>query len=436
MPGSNHSDTVIAAPYWWEAAPPREPVEQPVSATCDVVIVGAGYTGLSAARLLAQKGLSVQVFDKQRAGEGASSRNGGILSGNLRLGIGDAIHRFGFEKAVAMYREGMAAREYLARMIHDNDIDCDFQMTGRFTGALNIEDFDAMKREAGLLNDILGIPTQVIEKPELENETGSALYSGGTVRPDIGQFHPAKFHSGLLDLALGAGAVVQGRTAVQGVTRRGKRFIVSTARGAVEARHVVMAVNAYTDASDKWLRRRVVPVVSRMVVTEELSDNLMRHLLPQGRAMGEHRALYRYFRPSPDGKRVMLGTREPALSRDPEKAIAHVRRGLIDIHPELADAAITHSWNGYVAFTREEMPQIFQRDGIYYACGYCGSGTVWAHWMGAKIAMRILKRSDGRSAFPATQPRAIPLFAGRPWFLPAMVLSYGAKDRRRLRKPR
>ena len=430
------SAPLAPTPYWWEAAPPPEPVHAPVAETCDVAVVGAGYTGLSAARLLAEKGLSVQVFDRQRAGEGASSRNGGILSGNLRMSVGAAIHRFGFERARAIFREGVAAREYLARTIRDNAIDCDFQMNGRFTGALNIEDFDAMKREVELLNDVVGIAAEGVEKADLPGETGSRAYSGGMIRPDIGTFHPAKFLSGRLGLATKAGAAVHGETAVSGIERAGRRFDVATARGTTRAAHVVMATNGYTDAADRWLRRRLVPVTSRIVVTEEISGNLMNHLIPRRRAMGEHRHLYRYYRPTPDGKRILLGGREPPLVRDPMAAVEHVRRGLVEIFPELDGMAITHSWNGYVAFSREELPHIFERDGIHYACGYCGSGTVWAHWLGTKVAMRILKRSDGRSALDTGAPRAIPLYEGRPWFLPAAMAWYGLKDRRRERRPR
>lgn len=422
-------------PYWWEAAAPPDATHDPVAATCDVAIVGAGYTGLSAARILAGAGLSVQVFDRMRVGEGASSRNGGILSGNLRLGVGAAIHRFGYEKAVALYREGVAARDYLAMTIRDNGIDCDFQMNGRFTGALNIEDFGAMKREVDLLNEHVGIAAKAVEKPDLSQEIGSTGYSGGLLRPDIGMFHPTKFLLGLLDLATGAGAVVHGETAVTGVARGGQGFDVATARGPVRARHVVMATNGYGDASDRWLCRRIVPVRSRMVVTEEISDNLMNHLLPKRRAMGENRNLYRYFRPSPDGRRIMLGSREPAFVTSPEAAADHVRRGLAGIFPDLSDVAITHSWNGHVAFSREDLPLIFEREGIHYACAYAGSGTVWAHWLGTKVAMRILEKSEGQSAFDAV-PRAIPFFAGRPWFLPAAMMWYGVKDRRKGRRPR
>ena len=423
-------------PYWWEAAPLSETVHESVAPDCDVAIVGAGYTGLSAAHVLANAGLSVQVFDKQRAGEGASSRNGGILSGNLRISLSAAIKKYGKERAIALYREGVAAREFLAATIRDNAIDCDFQMNGRFTGALNLDDFNGMQREADILNEHIGIGAEAIAKPDLPDETGSKSYSGGMARPDIGMFHPAKFHRGLLELAIKAGAVIHGETAVLGIIREGNRFTVKTARGVVNARHVIMATNGYTDASDRWLRRRIVPVTSRMVVTEEISDNLMNHLMPKRRAMGENRNLYRYFRPSPDGKRIMLGAREKVFTNDPQAQAEHVRAGLVSIYPELSDVVITHSWNGYVAFTREELPRIFERDGIHYACAYCGSGTVWAHWLGTKVAMRILDKTGEISFFDGIIPKAIPFYEGRPWFLPAAMAWYGVQDRRKEKRPR
>ena len=122
-----------SAPYWWEAAPLRETVHSPVAPTADVAIVGAGYTGLAAAIALARAGRSVLVFDRQRPGEGASTRNGGIASGNLRLGLGEMTRRFGEARALAIHAEAKAAREDLYRFVRDEGIDYDFALTGRFS---------------------------------------------------------------------------------------------------------------------------------------------------------------------------------------------------------------------------------------------------------------------------------------------------------------
>jgi glycine/D-amino acid oxidase-like deaminating enzyme len=420
-------------PFWWEAAPLRTPQAVAIQQQCDVAIVGAGYTGLSAGLALAKAGRSVQIFEKDRPGEGASTRNGGITSGTLRISLASAITKFGLRKGTALYREGVDARNFLRDLITENAIDCDFKMSGRFTGALGQADYDELCREGELLNEHIGIEAYAVSKADLSGETGSKLYYGGLIRPDIGQFDPGKFFAGLLNLCSSAGALIHSKTPVLGFKKRSNGFEVHTSAGSIFARNVIFATNGYTDQSNPWLRKRLVPVKSRIIVTEELSPNLMHHLMPKGRGMGEVRALYRYYRPTPDGKRVLLGGREPAFGGGAENGMQHLRRSLIQIFPDLRDARITHSWSGNVAFSREQLPRLFERDGIQYAVGYCGSGTVWATWLGRKAALRILGHADAHSEFFDDPPKSIPLYGGKPWFLPAAMVYYGAKDRIKMR---
>ena len=129
------TDGLITDPYWWDAAPPRRLPETPLAESCDVCVVGAGYAGLSAALVLARAGRSVQVFDKQRPGEGASSRNGGLASGNIHMGFGKMIDKMGLQTALRVYGEGKVARQGLAAFLDAENIDCDYQPVGRFTGA-------------------------------------------------------------------------------------------------------------------------------------------------------------------------------------------------------------------------------------------------------------------------------------------------------------
>ena len=421
-------------PYWWEAAPPRETVLAPVAPDCDVVIVGAGYTGLSAALTLARAGKSVQVFDRQRLGEGASSRNGGIVSGNLRTSFSGAIDRFGKDKAKALFLEGKEAREDLRRFVEEEGLDCDFQMSGRFTGFLNPNDKDTLSREAELLNAELGIAASIVAPSDQGREIGSELYQGGILRPDIGTIHPAKFLAEIERKAVEAGAVLHGECGVLALERDASGYEVKTARGLVRAADVLVATNGYTDEVSPWLRRRIIPAVSCMIATEPLSPNQMRHLLPGNRAYGEQRRLYRYYRPSPDGTRILMGTREPAFRHDPASRTEHVRQSLGEIFPDLRDAKLTHSWSGYVAFSREQLPRLFTHDGVHFACGYCGSGTVWARWLGTKAAHRILGSDEGDSMFACDPPRAVPFYSGRPWFMPLALAWYGLKDRAHIRK--
>jgi len=428
------------SPYWWQEAPPQSLPEQPLNTTSDVVIIGAGYTGLVAALVLAEAGRNVQVFDAQQPGYGASTRNGGITSGNLRLGAIESVKIFGRQRAKEILKEGVAAREHLRQLIENHNIDCDYRLTGRFTGAITEPDLEKMTREAQTYHQLTDVEPTIVNSNDISQYIGSEAYVGGICRSDIGHFHPAKFLNGLLEATIAKGVLVHASTPVIAIESEGrstdnttysdKRIV--TARGTVDTGNVVIATNGYTDALDPWIRRRIVPIRSRIVATEKLSPNLIETLAPQLRAMGENRNLYRYFRPSPDGKRMLFGSREPALPVSQAKAIAHVQKGMTDIFPQLSDARIAYSWAGNVAFSRSALPLLFQEKGIYYAMGYCGSGTVWAPWFGRKVAESILDAKaelKDLSTLAGSAPASIPLYRGRPWFLPAAMLWHGMQDK-------
>jgi glycine/D-amino acid oxidase-like deaminating enzyme len=406
--------------YWWEEAPLAALDRNPVPPSADVVIVGAGYTGLGAAIRLARAGRSVLVFDKQHPGEGASTRNGGITSGNVRPSHAELVRRFGDERANAILAEAKAAREDLYRFVSDERIDCDLTLAGRFSAASAPRDYEPLAREAELLHRTLGIEAYAVPRSEQRSVLGTDFYHGGAVRMDVGGLHPAKLYAGLLRIALEAGAAIHSHTAVEGVRAEGQRYEVATARGVVLARDVIVAVNGYTDAADRWLRRRLVPVRSRIIATAPLSPNLMHELMPRQMMCSETRKLHYYYRPSPDGRRILFGGRDGTIAGDPDWPTESLRRALVDIFPVLEGTEITHSWFGHVAMNRDMIPRIFTREGVRYAAGYCGSGVVWARWAGEKAAKQVLGDATGRSALDFRPPPAVPLFAGKPWFMPVV----------------
>lgn len=417
-------------PYWWQAAPPLEVSIRPVAPACDVAVIGAGYTGLAAALELARAGRSVQVMEKDRPGEGASTRNGGIASGNLQASFAGLIRRRGLERATAIYCEGVEARAGLRRFIRDEGIDCAFQDTGRFTGAMTPRHYKRMGREADLLRQHLGIEAYMVPRAEQQSEIASELYHGGMVRPDIGGLHPALLHRGLLDRTIEAGAVVHAHTAVVGLRRDSDGFELRTERGRVRARDVIVCTNGYTSGRESpWLRRRLVPVASQIVATEPLGEERVRAMVPKGRMLGESRKLFHYFRPSPDGTRLLLGGRAGPLELPAAERAARLRAGLEEIFPGLRGVGLSHLWGGYVAFPFDEMPALTVHDGVHYACGYCGSGVVWARWLGRKAALKVLGSAEAATVFDRAPLRGRPFYFGRPWFLPAAMAWYRARDR-------
>jgi glycine/D-amino acid oxidase-like deaminating enzyme len=417
-------------PFWWEEAPVRPLPWQPLATKLDVAIVGAGYAGLSAGLALAHGGRSVAAFDAMRPGEGASSRNGGITSGTIRPDYATITRRFGEEKAMAIEAEGKIAREFLYDFIETEGLDCDFRLVGAFKGALGYNQYATMARGAERLAKVLGIESYAVPCAEQRSYIGTDFYRGGTVRMDIGGLHPAKFHAELLRAALASGVTVHASTPVTAIEREGEGFRVATSAGTVQARQVLVCTNGYTDAASPFLRRRLVPVRARIIATEELAPEMMARLMPKLMTIGENRQLGFYYRPSPDGRRILLGGRDSSRVGDPAAPTLRLRDGLVEIFPELERVRLSHSWFGNVAMHRDMIPRIFEKNGVVYATGFCGSGVVWAPWIGTRAANRLMGHGEqARTAFDFRPPAAIPLYRGNAWFMPAIIQGYGLLDR-------
>lgn len=418
-------------PYWWEAAPLAAGGDERPPKAADVAVVGAGYTGLAAAIKLARGGRSVVVLEALLPGEGASTRNGGIASGNIKIPFSKFADAYGLDQAIALFAEAREARLELADLIRDERIDCAFHVCGRFTGANTPDHYQALAREADLLQKHVGIEAEMVPQAEQHRELGTDHYFGGEVRPDIGALHPALFHKGLLERAKEAGAVVVARAPVLGIAEVGRGFELATGKGPVIARDVLIASNGYTGPATPWFRRRVIPIRSQIVATEPLPPETMRRLMPKGRMLGDTCRLYNYYRPSPDGTRILFGGRAGADKVDPRESGGHLYRNLVTVFPELAGVGITHSWSGNTGYTFDMLPHVGVHGGIHYAIGFCGSGVVWAPYLGDKAALRILgRKTEAETALDRFPIQAVPIYHGRPWFLPLVVAWYGFRDRR------
>lgn len=418
-------------PYWWDSAPLDRHDALPIVPRVDVAIIGAGYAGMTAALFLARAGRSVQVFDRERPGEGASSRNGGITSGNIRASASTLARRFGADKAADIAKEGALARQWLADFINEEAIDADLQRVGRFSGALSVADYELQARGADALARDLGVEAFAVTKAEVGKYLSTDFYSGGVVRMDIGGLHPAKFHAGLVALATKAGAVVQGCCRVERVKQSGDGYLISSSRGECVARNVIIATNGYTDHFDRWLRQRLVPVRSRIIATVPLGKETVRRLVPQLMMLTDSRELSYYYRPSPDGTRILFGGRDGTVMGESQAPTDHLRRELGRVFPELSSVEISHSWYGYVGMNRDMVPRVFTRDGKRYGTGFCGSGVVWAPWVGKKLADQLVGKPHSGTAFDFRPPGLVPTIAGKSWFMPLVFMIKEWQDRKK-----
>ena len=419
--------------FWWdidESLEPSKTYELPKQS--DFVIVGGGYTGLSAGLTIARQGKSVVVLDSGKPGLGASTRNGGICSGQIRLSHSSLCHRFSKEFADEVYLEGVEARFDLSKFCLEENIDCQLKMSGRFTGAMSEADYYKQSKESERLNKLDGHKTLMVSKADQHNEISTDLFFGGMLREEIGGFHPGKFFAGLLKCSEGAGVNIISDTPVLEIKdiSEGKKSVV-TKRGSISTGKVIVATNAYTGTKHrvgKFLRRRLVPAQSAIIVTEKLGVDRVKEMMPKLRMYGNTANLYSYFRPTPDHDRILLGSRGFDKLEATDRTVKYLKQKLSLIFPDLLECKIDYCWQGNVGFTRTQLPVIFEYNDIYYAAGYAGSGTVWARWMGKKVAETAMRTANKPSIFYGEPPKSIPFYDGNPWFLPSIQYYYALKD--------
>ncbi len=410
--------------YWHEEAPPHALPKASLDKV-EVAIIGAGFAGLSAALTLARAGRTVTLLEKGDIGSGAASRNGGITSGNLRYDFQALSKKYGTQTAQKIEDESFAARADLYDFITTENIACDFTPAGRITGLYHNHNPDKIKSEIDRIAARHHIEGKFLTQDAMTDYTSTSSYAAGIYTPDIHGIHPAKLLREYTRLVREAGVHIHTQTAALRVSRKHTLFEVVTAKGVIQAEHVIGATNAYTDKALPWLRRRIVPVISEIITTERLGANQVKAMMPKLNMFGESRALGYYYRPTPDFERILLGGRRMHTQDQMAKAALH--EGLSGLFPELKQAEITHYWSGFVGFAFDQLPKIAVHDGIIYPSGFAGSGTVWARWLGKKAALMILGE-DGVSQFEKLPMRTLPFYSGEPWFLPLAMRYYRLRD--------
>ena len=416
-------------PFWLEDAPLRAVVPAPMPDKVDLVIVGAGYTGLSAAIAAARGGMSVLVLDAGPLGAGCSTRNGGQLSSSIKPEYATLAARHGETQARAIRAEGYAALAHMEDFISANAIDCDFRRTGRYLAAHSPKHYAGLERWAEARHKAGEPDVTLVPRARQHLELGSDRYFGGAISPFNGAVHPAKLHAGLLRVAEAAGVTALGGRKVTGIQRDGAGFAVQVGDVCVRARHVLVATNGYTGPMSPWLRRRVIPIGSYMLATQPLAPDVAAKLIPQGRMVVDTRRVVIYFRMSPDGRRLIFGGRAALSETDPAKSLPRLYSMMLEVFPQLAGTAVSHTWNGFVAYTFDELPHIGAQDGVHYCMGYCGSGISLALYFGMRAGQQILGQAEGATALDGLTFQTRPFYSGTPWFLAPSVAWYRFADK-------
>jgi gamma-glutamylputrescine oxidase len=417
------------APYWWEGAEPETNLD-PLPERADVVVVGSGYAGLNAATHMARAGRSVVVLDGGRIGSGCSTRSGGMVSSGQKLVVGGAIKGIDPALITRLIGESNESFDYLKTLIETEKLDAGLKLTGRFFGAHAKGDFEILKRHGALLAEKTGVSVHFLDRDRQREAIGSDYYNGGMLIDDYGGLHPGLYHKALRERAKAAGVILRSHARAGIVTDGPNREkIVPTARGTIRATNVIVATNGYTDADQTpELARRLVPVKSYQIATEPLPADLLAELIPQARMVSDTRRDLIFTRPSPDGTRLIFGSRPGIFEMSERRAAKRLYARMLAIWPQLAGVKITHSWVGSVAMTVDKLAHIGERDGSHFAVGCNGNGVALMTYLGYQTARKILGEQNLPSAFDREKFTAVPFYNGKPWFLPVFTGWYRLRD--------
>jgi glycine/D-amino acid oxidase-like deaminating enzyme len=408
-------------PYWTDRTPRPDgvTVEEPPS-TADVVIIGAGVTGLTAARRLADLGRSVVVVDAMEIGQGASAINGGQLNYGLKPSTTTLTKRFGPETTRMLWDASLDAIDLAERIITEDGFDADFRRSGAVSLGYRKKGAQGARDESSAMRDTFGFETTVVEGDELRSVIGSDAFAYGVISTVDAALDPAKYTFGLAEAVARRGVPIVEHCRVTGLYRSGSTYFVATVKGTIQAADVLMATNGYTPKDlVPEVRRQVVPIGSYMVATGQLEPDVLDRLLPGNYIYWTQRRFLNYFRRSEDNRLLFGGRSNLSPNLELPDVAADMQTTIGELFPELVDVELTHVWGGKLAATFDLMPHLGRAEnGVWYVVGYGGHGMTLATYLGTEVGSLIGEAMDDSPFLGLPHPTRF-YYRGNPWFLSA-----------------
>jgi len=373
----------------------------------DVLVIGAGFCGLSTALHLAEQGIQVAIVEAHEPGWGASGRNGGQVIPGLKIFPDEMVRRYGRERGEGIAKTAGAAPQLVFDLIKKYRIDCDLLQTGWIQlakgpfGLRTIEDHVKQWGQRAAL-------VRKLTREHVAAKTGTAAYAGGLIDDRGGNLHPLKYARGLARACLDLGVSIYRDSPALSVTESADRWLVTTVGGSVSSETVIVCTNGYTGSMLPGLSETIVPVLTGVVATEPLGDNLKRKILPQRQGAADTRRLLSWF--GIDRKdRLLFGSRinsQKELIND--KNFNFGLRRMREIFPEVDNTRLNHMWTGRVALTLDHVPHIHKlARGLYSGLGFNGRGVAMATMFGKVLAGHCAKNNHA-DFLPLTPMPKIP----------------------------
>lgn len=405
-PGTNAKPPPLA--YRRLAPPPPATHEAMESCRTTVAIVGAGFTGLSAALHLAEAGIPAIVLEAREIGWGASGRAFGQVVPYLKHDHDQILRHYGTDRGSRIVDAVAAGPALVAGLIERLGIACDLRRSGLIFGAHAPSGARTLAARAGFWQQ-RGAPVEMLDARAARAATGSDFYQAALLDHRGVHLNPLAYARGLATAAIAAGARIHTGAMVQSVTFEQGHWRLAVGPHTVDADAVVLATNAYTGSAWPGLADSIIPLRGHGMVSGPLSDNLRRSILPGGQALTDTRRLFSGTRILSDG-RLHVSLDGPALGAEAQPFVAKLEARLACLFPQLRPIDWEEAWSGFIAVTRDHFPRVHVlAPGLYAALGYTGRGIAAATMIGAELAARVRGAQDRDLAFPASPLRPVPL---------------------------
>ena len=383
-------------PYWWEDYKPYHFQNCSINnQTYDLIIIGAGYTGICAAQESVSKNLKTLLIDQNALGEGASTRSAGMVSGGLNLGKKvDLFKEYGDQMAVDFIKESIDSYRFLEDRVNGYHTEVKFQKTGRLVLAHSKKKLEALRKKTDLLNKLTNLKLDFLKN--IDHEISNDYYKGGMLVHDAASIHPSLFYKFLLDKALNCKLDIFSPCKLLSHKKKENYYIVNTTEGVVKTEYLLFATNGYSEKEIGKENYNIIGVPSYIAVTNEIGTEAINKAMPKLRMYSDTKNDLFYFRPTPDHKRLLFGSFPIwAYQKESSRLVeSFFYKNISRILPSLGNFIIDYIWGGKVGVTFNTLPQVKNENNRLYVFGCNGSGVALMPYLGHKSISLITKKNN------------------------------------------